>query len=166
MPEFPKQPEKVSIMGHHISAIIAKLPVDLAAAAQFDLPVYIECGFAIIALDPEHADYWQQSLHILDSQDSAIILDCAVTHYFARHIGLSRYTIIETDYAGGAGTQAAVVYENQEIIMPPTHGGINAALALLGVQRSETRDEFDMLNLGEYRNVRERFEKYRGISQQ
>jgi hypothetical protein len=152
-------------MGHHISAIIAKLPINSAAAEQFDSPVFTENGFAIIALDAEHTDYWQQRLHLVDRQEREIILDCAVTHYFARHIGISRYAIIETDYTGGIGTQAAIVYDNQRVVMPTTQGGINAALALLGVERSASRDEFDTIRLGAYRDFWGYFEKYRGTSQ-
>lgn len=153
-------------MGHHISAIIAMLPIDLDVAAQFDLPVFIENGLAIIALDPEHIDYWQRQLRLSDTYDQEIVLDCAITHYFAQCLGVSRYAIIETNYSGGTGAQAAVVYDCQQVIMPTTHGGINAALAVLGVQRSTATDEFDTIHLGKYRNFWDYFEKYRGTSQQ
>jgi hypothetical protein len=152
-------------MGHQISAIITKLPIDMDAAAPFDLPVFIENGFAIIALDPEHVDYWQKQLHIPDTYDEEIVLDCAITHYFAKHLGVSQYAIIETNYSGGTGTQVAVVYHHQQVIMPTTQGGINAALVVLGVQRSTTIDEFDTIRLGKYRNFWGYFEKYRGTSQ-
>jgi hypothetical protein len=38
-------------MGHNITAIITKAGIDEKKAMEFDLPVFIENGYAIIALD-------------------------------------------------------------------------------------------------------------------
>jgi hypothetical protein len=148
-------------MGHHLSAIITSSSIDVTTATSFDLPVFVENGFTIIALDAEHSDYWQQQLGLMDHSTPEMILDCVVTHHFAQQIGATRYAIIETDYFGGVGDQMAVVYENQHMLMPPTHGGINAALRLLGVQRRGDVDEFDTIHLGRYRDFSAYFEKYR-----
>jgi hypothetical protein len=147
-------------MGHHITAIITKLPMNNTAAIALDLPVFIENNYAIIGLDAAHSDYWQQKLKLPNAAEREILLDCATTQYFAQQIGAVRYAIIETDYFGGVGTQAAVVYENKQVIMPTKQGGINTALAVLGVQRSTDKDEFDTIQLGKYRDFSDYFEKY------
>lgn len=63
---------------------------------------------------------------------------------------------LETDYFGGAGEQAAVVFDAGRMIGEPergTLGPINSALARLGVARSGTDDEFDTIGLGRYRSM-------------
>jgi|GEM_PF-4784657 len=45
-------------MGHHITVLITKLPIDLVQAQALDVPVFIEGSFAIIGLDAWHSDYW------------------------------------------------------------------------------------------------------------
>jgi hypothetical protein len=63
---------------------------------------------------------------------------------------------IETDYSGGTGAQAAVVWASGNLLMPPTlaeTGPINAALGLLGVQVDASCDEFDAVGLGVHRRT-------------
>jgi hypothetical protein len=76
---------------------------------------------------------------------------------------------VETDYFGGIGTQAAIVwrhstiygpyqsatrYEHDRLIsVPAEQRAINRALQLLGVQRGTAIDEFDALGLGHYRSI-------------
>jgi hypothetical protein len=56
---------------------------------------------------------------------------------------------ISTDYWGGFGTQKAKVKKGKEILL--AKGKINDALKILGVQRTERHDEFDVVGLGMYR---------------
>lgn len=149
-----------NLMGYQISALITQTPIDLAAVESFDLPVFIECDYAIVPLDPAHNDYWHERIGIVDTVGSKISLDTAFTHYIAERIGAIRYAVIETDYHGGSGSQIAAVYENERLIMPATCGGINSALKLIGVRSAAGSDEFDTINLGKYRDFSDYFRRY------
>lgn len=54
---------------------------------------------------------------------------------------------METDYFGGYGTQAGVIFENGDIKCEPMHGDrtVNHLLRLLGVRKQLLKDEFDTL---------------------
>ena len=147
-------------MGHQISALIAKAPIDTEAARQFDLPVIIQNDFAIVGLDAAHSDHWSEELGLENTDFSEMILDRPVTHEFALRLGMERYALIETDYFGGAGEQCAAVYHGSTIEMAATMGGINAALKLLGVKRRFNMDEFDTIGLGRHRSFGDQFQKY------
>ena len=70
---------------------------------------------------------------------------------------------IETNYFGGAGSQAAAVLSGDRILMraaiPVTRNPaqkddpINAALRMLGVQTTAGEDEFDTLGLRRFRDL-------------
>lgn len=77
---------------------------------------------------------------------------------------------VETDFFGGVGTQAAVVWAGGRILLSPldsshawedgrvvrhgTQGGaVNAALRALGVVASPPKDEFEAVGLGDYRGT-------------
>jgi hypothetical protein len=63
---------------------------------------------------------------------------------------------VETDYFGGAGTQAATVWsKGQRVLRRPRapSGPVNAALRLLGVAGAGLQDEFDTVGLGRYRET-------------
>jgi hypothetical protein len=147
-------------MGHNISALIAKAPIDVDAAKRFDLPVFVRNGFAIVALHPEHCDHWTAALGLPNDSFSKMLLDCPVTREFAKALGMTRYALIETDYAGGLGTQLAAVYQGSQLEMAPTPDGINAALRMIGVTRAASDDEFDTIGLGRHRDFDELFKKY------
>ncbi len=67
----------------------------------------------------------------------------------------TKLAYIETDYFGGVGTQAGVLYENGRIAIGPRRGEgtINILLKELGVWHYPDKDEFDMLELGKYRHM-------------
>jgi hypothetical protein len=147
-------------MGHHISALIARAPVDAAAARALDLPVIEQAGYAIVALHPDHTDYWTDQLGLPSDAQSAMLHDCAVVHEFARRLAMTRYALIETDYFGGIGRQLACVRDGSRRVMETTEGGINRALAMLGVVCEEGMDEFDTIGLGRHRDFAHLFEAY------
>lgn len=60
----------------------------------------------------------------------------------------------ETDYWGGEGKQAAVLWEGGEVVCGPargTLGPINDVLRRLGVERRDGLDQFDAVGLGRHR---------------
>ena len=80
------------------------------------------------------------------------------------------FAIVETDYFGGKGSQAAAVYRGAVEIMAPestaigeasdSKGPINTALRLLGVTASGGCDEFDTVGLGHHRDFYDLFDAY------
>lgn len=150
-------------MGHYITALIGKGPINKEVAEKYDLPTFDENGFVIVALHPTHADYWDEKLGYGYKARSEIIMDTECTHFFAKELGFKKFAIINTDYFGGVGEQIATVYHKAEQIMMPTKDGINEALKLIGVKKRLSRDYFDSINLGKYRNWGDYFEKYNDL---
>lgn len=144
-------------MGHSISAIITKAPVQEAVASSYDLPVFVESGFAIIALFELHTDFWSKKLKLENRSLSKIILDDTVTHFFAKELGLSTFAVISANYFGGVGEQYATLYRNDELVL---EGTINEALKALGVQVLKGKDAFDSIGLSKYRDFSILFKKY------
>ena len=151
-------------MGHSISAIIAEAPCCRETAARFDLSLIESGGHIVIPLFAGHADFWTEKLELNESETGAMILDCAVTHYFARELlGERIYALIETDYFGGHGSQSAAVYQGGMRLFAEWSteiGPINRALKMIGVFTRHGKDEFDTLGLGKYQSFDELFRKY------
>ena len=149
-------------MGHQITALVAPAPVDSAAAREFDLAVFEYAGFAVVGLDAAHCDYWTGELGLKDGEyvGDLIVLNCSVTHFFASHLGMSRYALINTNYFGGVGNQFAGTFERGKEVLPIVEGGINQALRNIGVRARSGMDEFDTIGLGRYRSFEQLFEKY------
>ncbi len=62
---------------------------------------------------------------------------------------------VETDYFGGAGTQAAAVWRDGVLAWGPekaSPGPINGALRLLGARAREGTDEFESVGLHRFRS--------------
>jgi len=147
-------------MGHHISAIICPLPIDEEKAHALDLPFFIEGAFAVIALDASHSDYWTEKLGLEFQSRSDMIHDNLTTLAFAEALKIEKFALIQTDYFGGVGEQWATVYENGMRTFKTTEGGINSALSKIGVVKAASKDEFDTVGLGKYRDFDDYFEKY------
>ncbi|MDE6031400.1 MAG: hypothetical protein K2G32_07260 [Oscillospiraceae bacterium] len=78
-----------------------------------------------------------------------------VKELIERYSFRTKLAYIETDYFGGVGTQAGVLYENGRITIEPRRGEgtINILLKELGVWHYSDKDEFDMLELGKHRHM-------------
>lgn len=81
--------------------------------------------------------------------------DASVYELLENYSFRAKLAYIETDYFGGYGTQAGVLYENGKIAIAPKSGDgtINALLKELGVWRTPDTDEFDMLWLGKHQRM-------------
>ena len=66
-----------------------------------------------------------------------------------------RLAYIETDYAGGYGSQAGVLYENGRMAAAPRsgEGTVNQLLHQLGASCGRGQAEFDSLELHKYRHM-------------
>ena len=125
-------------------------------------------GYAIL---PVSIGEFEEELDALDIEHSEARSELPVPTSFSRHLihevaNASRgasLAIIETDYFGGAGGQGAGVLAGGEWVMPwtwsstddqpqPEIGPISRALMDLGVHRHGSFDEFEALELGQYRD--------------
>lgn len=115
-------------------------------------------------LDPDYCDYWAEKLGIKGLISERPILNCKVVHHMINAISdAPLLAIIETDYFGGVGDQAAAPYLGASVLMNPTTapiGPINEALKGLGAIARDPLDEFDSLRLGNYRDFDHLFKAY------
>ncbi len=146
-------------MSHAIQALL--VTTSCAAAAARDLPhtrpILIGQGIHLVPIvdatfdalrerfpnlkDPGEPEFWR--------------LSGPVAHVAQALSALGPVAYIETDYFGGAGQQAAMVWDAGAVRMPPEQaesGSINIALRLMGVSRGSAHDEFDAVGLGACRN--------------
>jgi hypothetical protein len=150
-------------MGHHISAILLQGSFDKKIAQVFELkPISLPQGITLFPLNADYCDRWGEKLDIGYDATDRPLLDCRVVHHIMRQITLEPlFAVIETDYFGGQGDQAAVVYRGEREIMAPANarfGPINEALRHLGVRASSGLDEFDTVGLGGFRDFDDFFD--------
>lgn len=149
-------------MGHRISAILLRDAYDAGRARDFGLhPIPLPFGLTMFPLDDNFCDEWTEKLNLPGFLSARPLLNARVVHHLVASIAEAPlFAIIETDYFGGLGEQAAVVYQGQTEIMPPEVAGggpINKALRHLGVVAQPGLDEFDTVGLGDFRDFDELF---------
>ncbi|HMQ10443.1 MAG TPA: hypothetical protein PKC21_02610 [Oligoflexia bacterium] len=159
-------------MGHHISAALLKGEFDQNKAREFDLnPIQLSKSITMFPLEANYCDFWSEKLNIFGSpsEHTYPLLNSNVVHHMMNTIASTpTFAIIETDYSGGVGDQAAAVYQGKEILMSPQRNKkkvINQAIKKLGVRvpfflRLFFVDEFQFLKLDQYRIFDEMFDKY------
>lgn len=159
-------------MGHHIAAVVLSGPFDEHRARSFDMrSTRLAADLTLFPLDPNYNDYWAEELGLPGHVSNRPLLNSRVIHHMVSCIAQSPFfAIIETDYFGGTGSQAAAVYRGDVEIMPPEStaigpvdrsiGPINKALRQLGVIASGGRDEFETVGLACYRDFADLFEAY------
>jgi hypothetical protein len=138
-------------MGHHINAIIGKkAETNIDAIKKFQLTAAFEKEYTIIILENDSVCYWADKLdYKIDSESENLHWASPIVFKIAKDIGFVKYAIIRTDYFGGWGDQFASLYENSTCLIKEST--INDVLKVLGVTAKAGNDEFDELNLGEYR---------------
>lgn len=153
-------------MGHHIEAFIARLAVlqqgfKYPAAAPL---IPLAQGFALLPVtdalekapgdggeaENPYTEFWRLSgpLAGLGKEISEA----------------GKVAYVETDYFGGSGSQAAMLWDAGEVIGPPYQsriGAINQVLARLGVEKGDAADCFEALGLDRYRSNEEWIESAR-----
>lgn len=159
-------------MGHHISAVVLRGPFDAAAAASFDLRSFpLTADLTLLPLHARYVDFWAEKLGVPGPVADLPLLNFAVVHRLVSEIAPDPlFALIETDYAGGTGSQSAAVYRGAEEVMAPAGtaigpalrsvGPINRALRLLGVVSRPRHDEFTTVGLDNFRDFDDLFEKY------
>jgi hypothetical protein len=159
-------------MGHHISAVVLKGSFDEDQAKAFDLkPIRLNDELTLFPLDARYLDYWAEKLGSCGFVSDCPRLNPNVVHLMVNAIASNPlFAVIETDYFGGTGSQAAAVYQGRvEILAPESSeiaelghsiGPINNALRRLGVLAIVGRDEFETVGLYRYRDFYDLFEDY------
>ena len=161
-------------MGHHIEAIVTAQRPNFEKLKALELPHFIENEFYIIPLDSCHAHYWGKLWNVYDEYGEhfgGVNLICMKSILkMMQEIEVVDFVLLGTDYHGGIGDQAANVFkQGVQIDVPSSHLGnkfglhgidINTALKKIGVVRTPWKDEFDTINLGNYRCFERYFEAY------
>lgn len=149
-------------MAHYISALAVRGAYDVDAAHRLGLrPVQLEQEVVLFSLDDERLVHQlglsEGAAEYLFSDGERPFPNRAVVHHLARVlVGDAVYAVLDTEYFGGLGDQAAAVYRCGEELMPPTlaaRGPISQALKLLGVERGNHYDEFDAVGLAHHRDL-------------
>ena len=153
-------------MGHHISAVLLQGPFDEQRARSFGLrPIPLIPAITLFPLEAGYCDHWSERLGIAGSVSDRPLLNGRVVHHMMWEVGREPlFAVIETDYFGGVGDQAAAVYRGDKEVMAPAVGAvgpINQALRHLGVQAAAGTDEFDAVGLGRFRDLHDLFHSYR-----
>jgi hypothetical protein len=147
-------------MSHHIHGLV--LHKTLLPAAKKLIPggkgAALEQDFCFIPItDRVFEDLRSTYPELADAENEFERLSAAV-EFVAKELSLEgEVAYIETEYWGGPGMQAAIVWKGGEVVLSlsakaPKVGPINKALAVLGVDLRGRLDEFDTLGLGRYRS--------------
>jgi hypothetical protein len=140
-------------LGHHIDAIIGrKAETNIEVIKKYQLAAAFEKDYTIIILFDDSLYHWSDILGCdIESESENLNWASPIVFKIAEEIGFEKYAIIQTNYFGGMGDQLASLYENATCLVKETD--INNVLKELGVVTTGKNDEFDELNLGEYRTA-------------
>ncbi len=140
-------------MSHCIHAIATRAQLDPSAVESFGLETRsLPQSVTLIALDAEQVDALADRFDHHGPIAADPQLNFASVHRLMAALTPGEpFAILETDYFGGTGTQAAAVYLDGKELLAPRRaalGPINEALLQLGVQPSAGQDAFDTIGLG------------------
>lgn len=146
-------------MGHCIQAVIGmhetiqKLAEDWVCAEEIRLPQ----GYGMVLLTNALLDDLTELFDVPDEFccPELDFFTVAAERFLQQYSFQAKLAYIETDYFGGVGTQAGVLYENGRILIGPRSGDgtINLLLKEFGVWCESDKDAFDSLTLGRYRHM-------------
>lgn len=150
-------------MGHCITAIIGKTETikEIADDWVYAKEIELTQGYSMVFLT---AALFDDIIELYGEPGEAVYREIypeltyfteAIAEILQRYSFHTRLAYIETDYCGGVGTQAGLLYENGRMIIEPQsgEGTINTLAKELGVKCMAGNDEFDSLNLGRYRHM-------------
>ncbi len=156
-------------MSHTITAIILKGKFNIDKAKSFDLiPVKLYDDLTLFHIDHYYSGYWNYKLKINGflktyNINSIIFPKELSIAEILKNISDNKenvlFAIIQTDYFGGQGEQYANVFK-YNINVAPEIKKINEALNILGIKRSNYKDEFETIGLDKIRSNPEYLDKY------
>jgi hypothetical protein len=147
-------------MGHAIrGAVMSRTTAEhLKAELPGVLLAPLRQGFVFVPLTNRMFDLVNGSNPDLSqlSDDPTWKLGSSMERLLSRVSRRGPVAYIETDYSGGVGDQAAMVWAYEKVVVAPRrdeHGPINDALRAIGVRCIGRGDEFDGVGLGQYRGM-------------
>lgn len=164
-------------MGHYLNAVIIQEDLNSERSQFYEMKVE-KLGvndLYLFILNSDYLDYWERKLNVFGSYSESPMYNLKIVHDIVVDSLNSKeqfYAIIDVDYFGSVGRQAAAVYQNKKEIMKPesteilkpnrTFIPINKALKILGVKKGWIFDEFDKAGLYAYdeKDYEDYFEKY------
>ena len=140
-------------MGYTIQALLGNEDLLSKASSENTRVVTLSQGFGLIPFDEHLREVYDLAPFYLVSSDGGIpefIQQLA--------IGLSKHgcvAYIEADFFGGVGSQASMVWCQEEKTEGPwvVDNAINLALRRLGVEKGGFIDRFEALGLGRHRST-------------
>lgn len=141
-------------MGHSISGFIAPVGVlrEQAARMKSARVAELEQGLGFLPVTEEVDDELGGGT---PAYEEFYRLTDRLTGLGARMSRGGAVAYVETDYFGGTGEQAAIVWRDGEVWSGPEKsriGSINSALRRLGAEKGDAYDEFDAVGLGRHRH--------------
>ena len=146
-------------MGHIIRAIIGKKHIIQPIAERWTYAEMLSLpqNYALIFLNDDLFDDIEELVDLENTSNYPHLsyLTDSVIEFLKENSLKGQLLYMETDYFGGYGTQAGVIFENGEMKGEPIDGDgtVNRLLGLLGVRKHLQKDEFDSLELYKYRRM-------------
>jgi hypothetical protein len=142
---------------HDLQALVADISVLHEFAAEYKNAVVINLGEQSMGLLPLTQTFLDEFDNSELPYPKMIKLSKPLLEKVVVLSKLASIAYIQTEYWGGTGTQGAMVWHSGEVVLEPVLvdgiGAINTALQKLGVKAVDTKDEFDTLGLGKFRNT-------------
>lgn len=145
-------------MGHAVQGFIARADIlrDATRGLGAARVVPLEQGFALLLNTDDLADEIAKGAQGGEPPHVEFYkLSSALADFGAACSGRGAVAYFETDYWGGEGEQAAVLWKGGEVVCEPARaklGPINDVLRRMGVERGDGLDQFDAVGLGRHRN--------------
>ncbi|MCE5278378.1 MAG: hypothetical protein ABFD92_01390 [Planctomycetaceae bacterium] len=150
-------------MAHHIQAIIGSQQLLKVLEEKYTHAKVVKLanGFAMVPMLGDLHD--EMGVDDAVEHDSRFMLLSSHVWKVLQDMSLmDPVAYIETEYFGGTGTQSAVAWKSGKVAYGPEVsediGPINKGLAILGIVRTETRDEFQTIGLQWFRQMDEFYE--------
>jgi len=146
-------------MGHAVNAVVGGAAVKDAILAEIPnaRAISLRKGLFLVPITDELFDAIGEQYPNVEDARSEVFwkFPGSLATVFQRVSAHGPIAYIETDYFGGAGTQAAAVWRDGRLLMSPAkarRGPINRALRHLGVRFTWPRDAFQTVGLHRYRD--------------
>lgn len=141
-------------MGHSISGFVAPVGVlrEYAARTREGWVAELAQGLGFLPLTPELADELGYGPR---AYEELWRLNDRAARLGARMSRGGAVAYVETDYFGGTGEQAAIVWRDGKVWSGPEKariGPVSDALRRLGVEKGDAHDEFDAAGLARHRH--------------
>jgi len=146
-------------MGHMVRAIIGKTHIiqPIVEGWVYAEMICLPQDYALIFLNDNLFDDIEELVDIENTSNYPYLnyLTDSVICFLKECSLEGQLLYMETDYFGGYGTQAGVIFENGEMKGEPMDGDgtVNRLLGLIGVRKHLLKDEFDTLELYKYRRM-------------